>query len=86
MDMWLFKADVATGLVEDYLDPDPCTSPFSTITHLLKSGKFGDVYEHNGFFTLLILSIAIAHSHCVPFNRCIRYSTSTSFVNGITQS
>jgi hypothetical protein len=35
MDMWLLKADVATGLVEDYLDPGPCTFPFSTITHLL---------------------------------------------------
>ena len=26
------------------------------------------------------------YSHCVPFSRCMRYSTSTSFVSGITQS
>lgn len=39
MDMWLLKADVATGLVEDYLDLDSCISPFSTITHLLNSAN-----------------------------------------------
>jgi hypothetical protein len=26
------------------------------------------------------------YSHCVPFSRCMRYSTSTSFVRGMTQS
>jgi len=34
----------------------------------------------------ILWSASSVHSHCVPFRRCIKYSTSTSFVKGITQS
>jgi hypothetical protein len=37
--------------------------------------------------TIVMRNVSIVnYSHCVPMRRCIRYSTSTSFVNGMTQS